>query len=353
MSASRVQISPHLNCLMSTSNIKSPISVRQGFIQEWITSPRVLDSKGENILEISKIVSCELNKVNVTVLQLLKNETTLEIVFFRWLQKPFISRSKKRLVRRHKSILNFTKKVKGIKPKRSKKGRKKNTRLTFKEKRLRRLLIKKIKTSKWKRFKKRGLNLDVRLQKAMTYEIPFIVKWRISKAFLPSVSMPSSFVFNNVYKSNLWNKLNIKVTDTSKLIKQPLIRSLTNLKFVLDAVRLYDLVSLKLANTAPLGLCIGAALARNTSKQSQRKFLRFLKQIPTLIQTFEGVNNRKRTWSWVLKVTGKLGGASRTQAFYIRPKQLPLHSLGLPFEYTETTAATKYGIFSIKIWRIL
>jgi hypothetical protein len=70
------------------------------------------------------------------------------------------------------------------------------------------------------------------------------------------------------------------------ILNCPQVRSLQSLKFIPDSINLYNLISLKYCGITILGNLISAALARNASKQTQRRFLQFLKKLPHLIRSF-------------------------------------------------------------------
>lgn len=307
---------------MSTSNIKTPITIRQGFVLPWHDSGNV-----SNLVLKNDILKWELSKLGIVLIFGLNVGGTLVLYYYKWLQLPFKTKARLRYIN---TLKNSVIKSDAL----SKVGLfgNKNKRKQFKQ--------------------NRGMPLINRaLLKRSVYQIPNSVQTYLINYIVGSFNI-TKISFMNIYGSNVstgFALLNIqKFIQETPLIKSN-IRSIYN---IVDMIAIYDLLSLQISDGKLLAFVIGQVLERSTRKGLFIRSLRLLSKLPSLIKQFE--IKRKdgviRSWNWVIKVTGKLGGMGRTKTYFIRPIKLPLHTINTAINYSEKAVNTKAGTFSIKVW---
>lgn len=307
---------------MSTSNIKTPSTIRQGFILPWI------NFKKANLFNINDVLWRELYISNITPLSYIINNDKLTIFYYRWIQIPFKSRSKVQQLNFYRQFIK-----RGVLL--SKLNLKTNI-----------ALFKLYKTHNSFLF-----NHDLIVRS--NYIIPIsIQRIMVEKFHEFSRNQFSSVALINVHSCD--TKIFFNLLDIQKFIYEtPLIKgNIRSVYYIGDMVSIVDLLSQHICSIDLLTSLIVKVLERNSKKGYFLRSLRILAKLSGLIRNFELQKDKIviRNWSWVIRIAGKLSGMGRTKVYYIRPYKLPLHSISQVITYHEDIANNKVGTFSVKIW---
>ena len=318
--ASWVRISPYS---MSTSNIKSPSVIRQGYANSW-ENHGLVPEFGIQFLK------WELNKQNVTPVRYLSEGGVLIVFYYKWTQLPFKSKVSKRLSEFIKQKI-------------------KNT--PFWEQND--LVSARINSKPIKGNKRLSL-IDSAIKSQKDYQIPLIMQTLL----LQSLVSVNSVALKDVRFINIFEQAEFanRLLDVKRFASEtPLVKSnLKSIYHVLDMILIVDLFSLKICNGELVGTLIGKILGRSSKKGLFIRSLRVLLKLPALIRKFEikeRVSN-SRNWRWNIRITGKISGMGRTKVYSIFSEKMPLHTISNSINYCETIINTKAGSFSIKIWSL-
>lgn len=310
---------------MSTSNIKSPIVIRQGYVLPW---------RSENILleSTNSFLRWELEKINTTLVSCVEKDNILIICYYKWFQVRYSSK----VLQKFRSEL-------------------KNKVEVFKQFGSADSKFLKIRLRASKVFKKTFL-IENFINSQRFYQIPVSTQiilmryiWEKGNTKLTEVR------FVNIFKQAGYVGRLINVKDL--IYETPAIKgNLKSIYHMLDMVVLVDLVSLKICTGKMLGILIGKILERSSRKGLFVKSLRILSKLPRIIGLYEikrSLVNQERSWNWVVRITGKISGMGRTKSYSVFSKKLPLHTITANIDYSETVVNTKAGTFSIKVWILL
>lgn len=309
---------------MSTSNVKPPLIIRSGFTADWVNS-------GNQRIELENIIRRELGKFSMALVNTLKVEGNIVVVFYRYIQAPFETKRNKRI--RQKVLANAT----------------------FISR------MSKLHFPRYINMVSRSLKADSQGQVQTIHS-----KWFVENLYYESYHFVAPHVLLDFFRNNLdknctlinvysaknvinWSPINLLdfIRHTSDLRYMS-----SRLKYVFDAVVLYDLISAGSIAGAPLiAELIQYAIIRNSKRGMPQQFLQMLSKLFRQIKLFDvrcGVSTL-RSWQWTIKVTGKFQRTGRTSVIRIQPKSLALHTVSDIFDYAERVANVKIGSFSIKV----
>ena len=296
---------------MSTSNVKPPIIIRKGYTSLWT---EVSNQK-------LKLLQCELDNFFLSITHFEVNSLKIIVFFYKWIQKPYIARRQLKRRSRIKKRYCIKKSL-----------------TQYKWGRWRR--------RRWRRIKRRQYYQKLIL-KSQKFHLPILVIIYLEN------QIKSTLLIKNIYKAKtlLYNHRFINPLLLSKRFPQQL-HSLSNPKYLGDAIVICDLLSSGLCNINMLIELISRALQHNFYRGKRRHFLVLLGRLPYFIGVFESqrTNIPIRNWNWIIKVTGKLTTSGRTSSFYLRPSFLAFHTIMHHLQYDEFSIDLRPGTFSIKIW---
>lgn len=300
---------------MSTSNIKPPIIIRKGYTSVWT----------EAYNQKFRVLQCEFENffLSITHFDFKTDSSKIIVFFYKWIQKPYIAR---RQLKRKSYI------------KRRYKTKKKIYRLKYRR-------------GYWRRRRWRRINRRQYYQKSMLKAQKFQLSTLVIVCLENKIQ--SALFIKNIYsvKASLWRHPFINPLQLSK--KFPfIIRSLSNPKYIGDAIVICDLFSVGICSINSLSELIGHALQHNFRRGERRRFLVLLGRLPSYIGMFDSQRKNLpiRNWNWIIKVTGKLTTSGRTSSFYIRPSFLAMHTINHHLHYSEFSIDLRPGTFSVKIW---
>lgn len=327
---------------MSTSNIKSPVAIRQGFTSDWI--------ENSNEEEIKGVLNWELAKLNLSIASYGLSNTTIDVGYYKWIQRAFITkrRRKGKLVIKQSRKFGIKKKVRPYKYKVIRRNRRQRkfkwlyNRLKGKEKRL-------------KRFQKRVPFLKKNYEKSKNYKIPLSVRTRITQK-LWNIGVKEDITYRNI-----WNLMGGK--DEVDLFefyrKNPQLNFVVrSVHFLSDSVIISNFVSLGVWSIDLLGQLIVKMITRSSKKGALVRALKTVAKVPVLlekdliIKRGRELDDDTRDWLWIIKITGKLNPTGRTKVYWIRPTRFPLHTQNIDYQHFMSHVNTKAGTYSVKVWKV-
>lgn len=306
---------------MSTSNVKSPIINRTGFILDW-------KNRDAEILCVKNLLSCELNNLNLILVLITTSGDSITVTYYKWLQSRFLLSSVKQAYRQHfKRLITVLPKYE-----------------IWLQKYLR-----------WaRRFNNTYINRLKRSCQISRYFYLPIATEQIMRDKLSSLYPGKEIKFTNVFlQAHFMGELEKIVDPIFYFSMNPVLRPWSTFKFNLDAIVVFNLIHLNLASSSLLVELINMAFTRNSRKGQQRRYLQYLQKLVTTLKQHShllSLHSPKKEF-YVIEVRGKFAVTGRTQKFLIQPNKLPLHTLVSIFDYAEGTINTKAGTFSIRVWR--
>jgi hypothetical protein len=189
--------------------------------------------------------------------------------------------------------------------------------------------------------------------KIKNYYVSSLTRWHITNKLINFKSELTQVSLLNVFRS--WpatTKLNYSNVAKNKEFSNFLFASKA-LKYSIDALLLHMLVLTNHAHSIILSYLIAQMLARNSPKKKQRAVVYNLRKLQSAVSS----NLKRRADSHlslallVIKITGKLAGSLRTRNFFMRPRTLPLHTIAHPVEASVAMVNTKYGTFTVRVWK--
>lgn len=306
---------------MSTSNVKSPIINRVGFILDW-------KNQNAEILRVKNLLSCELNNLNLVLVSIITSGDFVTVTYYKWLQSRFLLSSVKQAYRQHfKHLITSTPKFEPWFQKHLCSTRRFNNGY-----------IQRLKGS---------------CQVSRYFFLPSATE-QIMRDELSFVYPGKEIIFINVFNHAHFMGELANVADPIFLFSSnPILRPWSTFKFNLDAIVVFSLISLNFASSSLLVELIHMAFTRNSRKGQQRRYLQYLQKLMVVLQQDKGsgyIHQSKKEF-YVIEVRGKFAVTGRTQKFLIQPHKLPLHTLVTIFDYAEGAVNTKAGTFSIRVWR--
>lgn len=241
---------------MSTSNVKTPIIPRLGFLSDW---------GNKNTDELQKeFLKCELERYGLLLINYNDQIDIAQVVYYKWLQTPFVPYKQRRIKKNRRMNVKINQKFTNINKQ-----------------------VSTINNYKASNILKRKYSFFDRIKYlyslSQEYRIPSSVQLNIKNA----IGMNEFQILNwlNVYQSVKEQELkSINVINFSFYAQQ--LNSWKNFKYFLDAIAICNFIQLNIATTNALFNVIKLAFIRNSKKGQQRSFLIYIQKLMTILPVY-------------------------------------------------------------------